>query len=121
MSAAQLAARSVIFSVNVQQLLQWFSPIILLSILNSFWQLRRQVWTATLLLTNMGINLAYALFLVFLAFNSPLLQVQGSDLNGLFTVQQLDKWLSHALLVTALFPSYECIRDLLRWRKLIAS
>ncbi|NMD53160.1 hypothetical protein HG547_16260 [Shewanella sp. DNRA4] len=121
MSAEQLAARSVIFSVNVQQLLQWFSPIILLSIFNSLWQLRRQVWTATLLLTNMGMNLAYALLLVFLAFNSPLLQVQGSDLNGLFTVEQLDKWLSHVLLITALFPSYECIRDLLRWRKLTAS
>ncbi|MGI2122751.1 hypothetical protein ACRN9J_11255 [Shewanella baltica] len=38
-------------------------------ILNLLWQLRRRVWTTELLLANMGINLAYALFLVFLAFS----------------------------------------------------
>ncbi|MGL5470874.1 MAG: HAAS signaling domain-containing protein [Shewanella sp.] len=120
MSADQLAARSVIFSANAQQLLQWFSPIILLSLLNTLWQLRRRLWTAPLLLANAGVNLAYALCLVFLAFSSPLLQYQGGEVEGIFTLQQLDTWLGHALLVIALFPSYECIRDILRWRKLTA-
>ncbi|MBS0042296.1 hypothetical protein KFE26_08240 [Shewanella sp. M16] len=122
MSSEQLAARTVIFSVNAQQLLQWFSPIILLSMANSLWQLRRRVWTTELLLANMGINLAYASFLVFLAFSSPLLQSQvqnqGAELNGEFTLLQLEHWLSYTLVIAAMFPGYEVIRDGLRWRKL---
>lgn len=122
MSSEQLAARTVIFSVNAQQLLQWFSPIIMLSMANSLWQLRRRVWTTELLLANMGINLAYASFLVFLAFSSPLLQSQvqnqGAELNGEFTLLQLEHWLSYTLVIAAMFPSYEVIRDGLRWRKL---
>lgn len=70
----------------------------------------------------MGINLAYALFLVFLAFSSPLLQTQvqnqGPELQGIFTLLQLDKWLSYSLVIAAMFPGYEVIRDGLRWRKL---
>ncbi|MEI8616175.1 hypothetical protein P4S54_21945 [Shewanella sp. PP-He15 brown] len=91
-------------------------------ILNLLWQLRRRVWTTELLLANMGINLAYALFLVFLAFSSPLLQTQvqnqGPELQGIFTLLQLDKWLSYSLVIAAMFPGYEVIRDGLRWRKL---
>lgn len=91
-------------------------------ILNLLWQLRRRVWTTELLLANMGINLAYALFLVFLAFSSPLLQTQvqsqGTELQGIFTLLQLDKWLSYSLVIAAMFPGYEVIRDGLRWRKL---
>ncbi|MGL6122595.1 MAG: hypothetical protein ACRC1W_06135, partial [Shewanella sp.] len=123
MSSEQLAARSVMFSVNAQHLLQWFSPIILLSMGNSLWQLRRRVWTTELLLANMGINLAYALFFVFLAFSSPLLQSQvqnqGAILQGEFALLQLDKWLSYSLVIAAMFPAYEMIRDGLRWRKLV--
>lgn len=91
-------------------------------ILNLLWQLRRRVWTTELLLANMGINLAYASFLVFLAFSSPLLQTQvqnqGPELQGIFTLLQLDKWLSYSLVIAAMFPGYEVIRDGLRWRKL---
>ncbi|WP_259521126.1 MULTISPECIES: hypothetical protein [Shewanella] len=94
-------------------------------ILNLLWQLRRRVWTTELLLANMGINLAYASFLVFLAFSSPLLQTQvqsqGTELQGIFTLLQLDKWLSYSLVIAAMFPGYEVIRDGLRWRKLAAS
>lgn len=91
-------------------------------ILNLLWQLRRRVWTTELLLANMGSNLAYASFLVFLAFSSPLLQTQvqnqGPELQGIFTLLQLDKWLSYSLVIAAMFPRYEVIRDGLRWRKL---
>ena len=91
-------------------------------ILNLLWRLRRRVWTSELLLANMGINLAYASFLVFLAFSSPLLQTQvqsqGTELQGIFTLLQLDKWLSYSLVIAAMFPGYEVIRDGLRWRKL---
>ncbi|MGE6380780.1 hypothetical protein ACQKCO_03990 [Shewanella baltica] len=91
-------------------------------ILNLLWQLRRRVWTTELLLANMGINLAYASFLVFLALSSPLLQTQvqnqGPELQGIFTLLQLDKWLSYSLVIAAMFPGYEVIRDGLRWRKL---
>ncbi|WP_259527659.1 hypothetical protein [Shewanella baltica] len=91
-------------------------------IVNLLWRLRRRVWTTELLLANMGINLTYASFLVFLAFSSPLLQTQvqsqGTELQGIFTLLQLDKWLSYSLVIAAMFPGYEVIRDGLRWRKL---
>ncbi len=91
-------------------------------ILNLLWRLRRRVWTSELLLANMGINLAYASFLVFLAFSSPLLQTQvldqGPELQGRFTLLELELWLSYSLVIAAMFPGYEVIRDGLRWRKL---
>lgn len=91
-------------------------------IVNLLWRLRRRVWTTELLLANMGINLTYASFLVFLAFSSPLLQTQvqsqGTELQGVFTLLQLDKWLSYSLVIAAMFPGYKVIRDGLRWRKL---
>ncbi|MCL1090693.1 hypothetical protein L2744_14040 [Shewanella profunda] len=118
MSNEQLSTPTVMFSANAQQLLQWFTPIIVLSVFNSLWQLRRRVWAVELLVANIGINVAYALFLLVLAFSSPILQSTNEGVQSIATLAMLDKGLSYCLIIAALFPSYESVRDILRCRKL---
>nr|WP_307955399.1 hypothetical protein [Shewanella putrefaciens] len=91
MSPEQLSTLTVIFSANAQQLLQWFSPIIVLSVVNSLWQLRRRVWAVELLVANIGINVAYALFLLILAFSGPILQSTNEAWLSIATLAMLNK------------------------------
>ena len=41
-----------------------------------------------------------------------------AELNSLFTVLQLEKGFTYGLLITACFPGYEGVRDLLRLKQL---
>lgn len=118
MSPAEFAARSVTFTDTALMMLQWFSPVIVLSVLLSLWQLQQRIWTRTLLLSSIAINAAFAVFLVALAVHGPLLQAGPAELSHFFTVVQLDKGFSYGLIVTACFPSYEVLRDLFRLKKL---
>ena len=119
MSPAEFAARSVTFTDMALLMLQWFSPVIVLSVLLSLWQLQQRIWNRSLLLGSIAINAAFALFLVVLAFSGPLLQAGPAELNSLFSLLQLEKGFTYGLLITACFPAYEGIRDLLRLRKLV--
>ena len=117
MSPAEFAARSVTFTDAVLLMLQWFSPVIVLSVLLSLWQLQQRIWNRSLLLSSIAINAAFALFLVVLAFSGPLLQAGPAELNSLFTVLQLENGFTYGLLITACFPGYEGVRDLMRLRQ----
>jgi hypothetical protein len=118
MSPAEFAARSVTFTDTALLMLQWFSPVVALSVLLSLWQLQQRIWNRSLLLGSIAINAAFALFLVVLAFSGPLLLAGPAELNSLFTLLQLEKGFTYGLLITACFPGYEVIRDLLRLRQL---
>ncbi len=118
MNPAEFAALSVNFTDTALLMLQWFSPVILLSIVLSLWQLQQRIWTPGLLRSSVAINAAFAVFLLLLATHTPLLQPGPAELNTLFTVLQLEKGFTYGLLITACFPAYEGIRDLLRLRKL---
>jgi hypothetical protein len=118
MSPVEFAARSVTFTDAALLMLQWFSPVIVLSVLLSLWQLQQRIWTRTLLLSSIVVNAAFAAFLVLLAFNGPLLQAGPAELHSLFTVLQLEKVFTNGLLITACFPGYEVVRDLLRLKRL---
>jgi hypothetical protein len=117
MSPAEFAARSVTFTDMALLMLQWFSPVIVLSVLLSLWQLQQRIWNRSLLLGNVAINAAFTVFLVVLTF-SPLLQAGPAELNSLFSLLQLEKGLTYGLLITACFPGYEAARDLLRLHRL---
>ncbi|WP_127020236.1 hypothetical protein [Rheinheimera mangrovi] len=91
---------------------------IVLSVLLSLWQLQQRIWSRRLLLSNLLVNAAFTVFLVLLAFNGPLLQAGPAELNSLFTVVQLEKVFTNGLLITACFPGYEVVRDLLRLKRL---
>lgn len=118
MSPAEFAARSVTFTDTALLMLQWFSPVVALSVLLSLWQLQQRIWNRSLLLSSIAINAAFALFLVVLAFSGPLLQAGPAELNSLFTVLQLEKGFTYGLLITACFPGYEAVRDLFRLKQL---
>jgi hypothetical protein len=117
MSPAEFAARSVTFTDTALLMLQWFSPVIVLSVLLSLWQLQQRIWDRRLLLSSVAINLAFTVFLVVLAFSGPLLQAGPAELNSLFSVLQLEKSFTYGLLITACFPGYEGVRDLMRLRQ----
>ena len=117
MNPAEFAARSVTFTDTALLMLQWFSPVIVLSVLLSLWQLQQRIWNRSLLLGSIAINAAFALFLVVLAFSGPLLQAGPAELNSLFSVLQLEKSFTYGLLITACFPGYEVVRDLLRLKQ----
>lgn len=118
MNPAEFAALSVNFTDTALLMLQWFSPVILLSIVLSLWQLQQRIWTPGLLRSSVAINAAFAVFLLLLATHTPLLQPGPAELNTLFTVLQLEKGFTYGLLITACFPAYEGVRDLLRLRQL---
>jgi hypothetical protein len=118
MNPADFAARSVNFTDTALLMLQWFSPVIVLSVLLSLWQLQQRIWSRSLLLISIAVNAAFTVFLVVLAFSGPLLQAGPAELNSLFTVLQLEKSLTYGLLITACFPGYEVVRDLLRLKRL---
>ena len=118
MSPAEFAARSVTFTDTALLMLQWFSPIIVLSVLLSLWQLQQRIWDRRLLLSGVAINGAFTVFLVVLACSGPLLQAGPAELNNLFSVLQLEKSFTYGLLITACFPGYEGGRDLLRLKQL---
>lgn len=117
MSPAEFAARSVTFTDTALLMLQWFSPVVALSVLLSLWQLQQRIWSRSLLLSSIAINAAFTVFLVVLAFSGPLLQAGPAELNSLFTVLQLEKGFTYGLLITACFPGYEVVRDLLRLKQ----
>jgi hypothetical protein len=71
-----------------------------------------------LLLGSIAVNAAFAVFLVTLALSGPLLQAGPTELKSLFTVLQLEQGLRYGLLITACFPGYEVVRDLLRLKHL---
>jgi hypothetical protein len=118
MSPADLAARSVTFSDTALLMLQWFSPVIVLSVLLSLVQLQQRIWNRKLLLSSILVNAAFTMFLVVFAFSGPLLQAGPAELNSLFSVLQLEKSFTYGLLITACFPGYEVVRDLLRLNRL---
>ena len=118
MNPLEFAALSVTFTDNALLMLQWFSPVIVLSVLLSLWQLQQRIWSRRLLLSNSVVNAAFAVFLVTLAFSGPLLQAGPAELSSLFTVLQLEKSFTYGLLITACFPGYEVVRDLLRLKRL---
>ncbi|RVT47927.1 hypothetical protein EMM73_04055 [Rheinheimera sediminis] len=117
MNPAEFAARSVTFTDTALLMLQWFSPVIVFSVLLSLWQLQQRIWNRSLLLSSIAVNAAFTLFLVVLALSGPLLQAGPAELNSLFSVMQLEKSFTYGLLITACFPGYEVVRDLIRLRQ----
>jgi len=118
MSPEQIAGQSVTFTDSTLQLLLWFSPIVVMSILLGLWQLRERIWSRSLLLSSLLINAAFTVFFVTLTLSGPLLQVGPEELQNVITVLQLERGLMIGLLITACFPAYEVVRDSWRLRKL---
>ena len=105
------------FAEQPLQLLMWFSPVILLGVLSSLWQLRRRIWSQQMLLLNVVVNLAFAGMFLLLAATGPLLQLDTERWEVYFSPDALQQSIRIVLVFAALIPSYEVVRDLLRLRR----
>jgi hypothetical protein len=113
-----LTANTSLLSDNARLILQWASPVILLGLVNSLWQLRVRIWSKSLLIGNVGINLAAVFIVLYLANCLPLLSVAPEQWQGVFSLAQLEHSAMVSLFIIALFPAWELLRDSLRLRKL---
>ncbi|MDX1677933.1 hypothetical protein [Arsukibacterium sp.] len=107
-----------VFTEQSLQMLMWFSPVIVVGVLSSLWQLQRRLWTKPLLQLNIVVNGAIVCLLLLLTAAGPLLQLDTQRWIHYFSPQKLQDSIRLGLVIIALFPGYEVIRDMLRLRKL---
>tara|TARA_R110000868_G_scaffold7729_1_gene40973 strand:- start:1013 stop:1954 length:942 start_codon:yes stop_codon:yes gene_type:complete len=115
---ATLPQNASLLSDSARFILQWASPVIVLGLLNSLWQLRMRIWSKSLLLGNIVINFAAMLIILYLANSSPLLNVAPEQWQGVFSHAQVEHSATVSLFIIALFPAWEVLRDILRLKKL---
>ncbi|WP_240223623.1 HAAS signaling domain-containing protein [Rheinheimera hassiensis] len=118
MSAEQLAQSALLLSSNVRLILQYSTPLIVLGIVHSLWQLRQRLWSRSMLATHVLLNAAIAVIALYLASTSPLLELNTERWLGVFNLQQLERSAMITLVIIALIPAWEALRDTLRLRKL---
>ena len=118
MSAEQLADSRFLLTDGAHQLLKWASPLVLLGIANSLWQLRQRFWTRSMLLANILLNAGFVLVILLLAHSSPLVNVDLKIWRGVLDLHQLERAAVVSLVITAMFPLWEVLRDILRLKKL---
>lgn len=122
MSDAQQQGLLLVFNSDAQLWLWFFSPVMALSVAFCFWQLHRRLWSKAMLKTAIAVNLSWFALLIWLGlqyplWQQPLLEARQQPLDGLLTHLQLERGFSWGLLVSALFPGYEVLRDSLRLRR----
>jgi len=121
MATAQQQSLLLSFQPEIQQWLIWFIPVVLVSLLFSLWQLKQGLWSRRMLHYSLALNVCWLLMLCGLAscyplFDQPVLLVHQA-LPGWVSLLQLERSLSLALWITALFPAYELLRDLRRLKQ----
>lgn len=98
--------------------LQAFSPLLVLGIILSVWQLRLRIWTKTLLQSNMVLNGLLVLAILILALSGPMMTDTPARIDWA-SLEQLNLSITITLLIIALFPGWEVVRDGFRLRKLL--
>jgi hypothetical protein len=117
-STEQLVQGSLYLSDNVRTILQYCTPVIVLGILHSLWQLQSRLWSRRMLAAHVLINASITVIALYLASTSPLLELSTERWHGMFNLQQLEHSATVTLIIIALFPAWEALRDTLRLRKL---
>ncbi|ALO45794.1 hypothetical protein PS2015_1132 [Pseudohongiella spirulinae] len=107
-----------IVSDQAHQYLKWVSPLAVLGIGLSLWQLRQQLWNRMLLRMNVAMNLALVAATLILAANGPLIHPDTVLWQDVFDLAQLERSAVFTLVVIALFPLWELGRDIYRLRSL---
>lgn len=118
MTEQQLAASRFLLTDTAQQILRWASPLALLGIVCSLWQLRQRIWSQRMLLGNVLLNGAFVAAILALAASRPLINIKPEMWQGVFALDQLERAAVSSLVITAMFPLWEVLRDLRRLRKL---
>jgi len=114
----QLQNLRFILSEQAHGMLKWLSPLALLGIVASLWQLKKRWWTPQMLLANIALNLALGAASLLLAASGPLIHADAALWQGVFDLEQLERSALITLVIIALFPLWEAGRDALRFRSL---
>ena len=117
-SAEQMANSRFLFTDSAHQLLKWASPLALLGIANSLWQLRQRIWQRSMLQANIVLNAGFVVVILLLAASSPLLNMDLKIWRGVLDLHQLERAAVYSLVIIAMFPLWEVLRDILRLKKL---
>ena len=117
MTEQQLADSRFLLTDSAQQILKWGSLLPLLGIVSSLWQLRQRVWSQHMLLGNVLLNGAFVAVILTLAASGPLINIKPEMWQGVVALDQLERAAVVGLVITAMFPLWEVMRDLLRLRK----
>lgn len=118
LSPEQLANNRFLLNDDAQNVLRWFSPLVLLGIANSLWQLRQRFWQRGMLLANIVLNAAFVVAIALLALSGPLLQLEPAAWQKVLDLHQIERAVQISLFIIALFPLWEVLRDLWRLKKL---
>lgn len=109
----------VTLSDYAASILQWSTPIIIAGVILTLWQLRQRLWSRFMLKVNVVLNALFTIICVYLATISPLIQINSQQLQGIFSRVHIENSALITLLIIALFPAWELVRDLYRLRKMV--
>lgn len=115
---SQSSGNRFLLTDTAQQLLRWASPLAVLGVIGSLWQLNRRIWSQRMLMGNIVLNSAFFAVILALAASSPLISIETDVRQGVFALEQLERAAVTGLVITAMFPLWEVVRDLRRLRKL---
>lgn len=110
---------SMLLSEQALSVLSWATPVILLGMIASVWQLRTRLWSRSSLMLNALVNILLGSIAVYTASLSTLLQHQGSTSAKLFTLVQLERSATVFFIVVGLIMLIEGVRDIKRTRALV--
>lgn len=117
-SPEELAQRSITLAEPVRQFLLWCSPLLLAGIALNITQLKLRLWSRRMQCFNILLNSALVIILLYLAASDPLLKFKPEVWQGVLQLEQLERAAVTGLVITAMFPLWEVVRDILRLKKL---
>lgn len=98
-------------------LLMAFSPLLLFGIAHSLWQLQQRYWSLGMLKSNLVLNSLILSAILILALSGPLLVGVPESLTWM-DADKLERSITISLLMIALFPAWELLRDGRRLKQL---
>lgn len=107
-----------LFTTEALNILQYFSVVVVLGIGLSLWQMHSRLWTKQALLLSVIINAAFAGTMIWLALYVPVLESASFTWSSFIDSDNFQTSFRITLLIIALFPAYESIRDIRRVRLL---
>jgi hypothetical protein len=117
LSDQQLSDSRFLLTDTARLFLQWASPLAVLGIINSLWQLRQRFWNQQMLVCNILLNGAFVIAILLLAVSGPLFRLEPQAWQGVFDLHQIERASISSLVIVALFPLWEVVRDVWRLRK----
>lgn len=98
------------FTEDALIVLSWFTPIIVIAIVHSLWQLRTRLWSRNMIILNIGVNIAFLIASVVL-LTDPVLQINEDVWRDSLGVAIAERSIQVLLGTVMLIVAYEIIRD----------